>query len=252
MSGSKRLAIALFILAIAVPAILGMVVVPAFATPGVTVGLSASAGGGHYGDEIVLTPSVTGRITLPASIDNSMTPDVFTVYSWSLDSEDSTWKWIQFGEQLRVEDTATIDPMSIFVNEELVPYPAKLCLTYTWTDANKVATTEATSNVITLNAYRFKSTRLVLSGARSIRRNRNATVYGTVMPNCGVGNVSVRVYKGGKIVYRETVQTDDAGEAAFMHRFAKRGVYRIKMRWTGNSFGPANKNQWVSRTLVVR
>jgi hypothetical protein len=239
MSGSKRLAIALFALAIAVPATLGVFVAPAMAAS-VTVGLSAVPSAGHYGDELTITPSLVGTSTL--------TGDLFTLYLWTYPDTDATEKsWVQYGEQLKVEDTGTIDPMYVFVNEEFLPYPAQLMMTF----YSKPSSVNETSTPIFINAYKNKKTTLRLSGAHVIRRRHNATIIGAVTPTCGPGNMSVRVYKRGRVVYRATVLTDESGEAEYTQFFSKPGTYTVKMRWSGNAFGPGN-GRWVSRTIHVR
>ncbi len=222
----RKLALAAAAVAVACAA----VAVPAYAS-WVFTGANVQ---GYYGTEVDLTPQVTTQ-TVPG--------DKYDVQILN------RGVWETYGEGLAVEETDTVVPQSITIDQGLA-YPAYLRTVFKPKSTGNA--TESISPTTTIDLLRYEVTRVALGGTSSMRAGRTASYGARVVPLCGPGRLryEVRNARTGAVVKSGTVSASDLGVASLKVKVSKRGTYRVNMRWLGNSFGATSA--WATKVLVVR
>jgi hypothetical protein len=194
--------------------------VPAFGE--VMCTLTATPNTGTYGTDVVLQPAVTTQ-TVPG--------DQFSIQVYDLTSA----AWVKYGEGLTVEDTATVDPQSILIDDS-VSYPAIFRTVFLPKSSKN--TTAAVSDPIVVAMRRNLKTAVVISAPKTMSRNKAYTVGATVKPDSGAGKVAVRIKNPkGRVVKSLTLTTDELGYVETTFKASSAGRYRIEMKWLGNQFG---------------
>ncbi len=185
----------------------------------------ATPGSGTYGTDVVLQPSVTTQ-TVPG--------DKFDIQQYDL----GTQTWEKYGEGLTVEDTGTIDPLYILVDESLA-YPAIFRSVFLPKFSGN--TTAAVSDPVVVMMRQHARTAVTISAPKVAARNKTFAVSCTVRPDSGVGKVFMRVRSPqGKVIRSARLTTDEFGYATTTFRATKPGRYTIEMQWLGNRFGVAS------------
>jgi hypothetical protein len=220
MIGRKRAAA----LAIAAVAAVAVAVSAGLALADVTCTLSAMPSAAHYGQDVVLQPTVTTS-TVPG--------DQFTIQNLV------AGEWVTYGEGLAVEDTDTIVPQDIVVDGSIT-YPATFRTVFK--PKSSANTTAAISDPVTVSLVRNTGVRVRISAPKSMKRNRVYAVSAAVTPVSGEGNLDVKVFKTGRAAALRsyTVMTNEFGEATTKLALKDAGNYRIQMKWRGNVFGASS------------
>lgn len=243
---------------VAAIALVALMAVPALADP-VTVNLAVSPVAASYGHDVVITPSIVGTVTIPG--------DGITLEAW--DSVESTWTL--FGEGLKVEETGTVNPQYISVDETFLPWhtaagwtPIMFRATFKpvsrgagpsvdasgkpipWAAPAKVVSTDTPSFTIT----KLSKVGLTTKVAKSVKHGRVFNVEAQTTTDAGIGNVRITVAKSGFKAKSIKVSTDDSGYAIQGVKLTKKGRYKVSVVWLGNFFGAASKT--VTKYIVVR
>jgi hypothetical protein len=236
---------------IAAIALVALTAVPALAGA-VTVNLAISPAAAAYDHDVVITPTIVGTETIPG--------DAITLETWS--SVDATWTL--FGEGLKVEDTGTVCPQYISIDDTFLPW----YLHGTWTPTNFRATFKpisrgkdasgtawpaspsVVSNTAALTVIKTRTVRVKTSYPKSIKHGKKYTFRAHTSPNVGVGTIRFTITRHGYRTVTVNARADDSGSAAAVLKFAKKGTYKVTARWLGNAFGAASKA--VSTNVKVR
>lgn len=232
-------------------AIVAFTAVPALADP-VAVNLTVSKAKATYGQEFTITPAVTGTQTVPG--------DAFVLQAWS--STESTWAL--FGEGDMVEETDTISPQYMSVDESFLPWfvggrwtPTMFRVIYKPASRGKDASGTAlpkpptvTSNTSSLTIAKVNRVKIKNSIPKSTKRGRNCTLTAHTLPNVGVGTMRFTITRAGYRPVVRNVKTDDSGYASATYKFSKRGKYKVTARWLGNRFGASSTA--VTSKITVR
>jgi hypothetical protein len=237
--------------ALAAMALVALTAAPAFADT-VAVNLTVAPSTVTYAHDVVVTPSITGTDTLPG--------DAITLQTWS--SIDSTWT--QFGEGDKVEETGTVSPQYISVDETFLPWfvggawtPVPFRAIYKPVSRAKdasgtaIASDPVTSNTDTMTVSKVASVKTKISVPKSAKRGKKCTFSAYTSPNVGIGTVRFTIARAGFHTVSRSIKTNDSGYAATTFKFAKRGTYKISARWLGNAFGAATKKS-VSGRITIR
>jgi hypothetical protein len=249
MFSKSRAAIGAILAAVALVALFA---VPAFADT-VAVDLKVSRTSATYGQEVAITPTITGTQTIPG--------DGIVLQSWS--SVDSTWT--AFGEGDKVEDTDTVSPQYITVDETFLPWflngawtPATFRAIYKPVSRGKDSSGTAlpappsvTSNTAALSIVKLKTTKTKNLAPKTTRRSKKCTLSAHASPSAGLGIMRFTITRHGYRTIVLKAQTEDSGYATATYKFKKRGTYKVTARWLGSSFGAATKSG-VSRKITVR
>jgi hypothetical protein len=227
--------------ALAAIALVALTAVPAFADT-VAVNLTVAPPTVTYAHDVVVTPSITGTDTLPG--------DTITLQTWS--SVDSTWT--QFGEGDKVEETGTVSPQYISVDETFLPWfvggawtPTPFRAVYKPVSRAKdasgtaIASAAVISNTDTMTVGRVTTVKTKISTPKSAKRGKKCTFTAHASPNVGIGTVRFTISRAGFHTVTINATSDDSGYATASHKFSKRGTYKISARWLGNAFGAATK-----------
>jgi hypothetical protein len=232
-------------------ALVALMAVPAFAGT-VTVNLAVSPTTAAYAHEVVIAPSIIGTETLPG--------DAITLETW--DSVESTWTL--FGEGLKVEDTGTVVPQYIMVDETFLPWhignawtPVVFRATYKPVSRAKDAsgTAIASPSVKSADAgpsftvKKVSKVSLTTKLAKTVKHGRVFNVQAQTT-DVGIGNVRITVAKSGFKTKTIKVSTDDSGYANQGVKLTKKGRYKVSVVWLGNFFGAASKT--VTKYISVR
>ena len=201
--------------------VFGALVTPAAAA--VTIDLQPSATTVHYGNELNLQPSVD---TTPVVPGDKVTLQI-------MQGSD----WVTYGEGLTVEDTDTIVPQSIFVNEE-VSWPATFRAL--WLPKSGGGSVVATSAQVTVAAARNTHVRVSISAPKTVRAK--GTSFGfTVSPDCSASLVKITVVNShGKTVSTTKILTDETGVGSRKIKFPKAGRYTVLAQFLGNYWGKSS------------
>lgn len=244
----SRTAIGAIVAALAVAAIAAT---PAFAD--VSVSLQVSRSTAVYDQEFVLRPTVTGTQTIPG--------DKIVLEAWS--STESTWT--PFGEGSAIEDTDTVEPMYMVVDDSFLPW----CANGAWTATTFRATYKPTSrgkdasgtalpappsvksNTPSLKVVKHRTVRTKSTVAKSAKRFRKVALTGWASPNSGVGTMRFTISKPGRKTVVLNVKTEDDGCAVTTYKFPARGKFKVSARWLGSQFGAASKSA-VTKYVTVR
>lgn len=219
------------------------VAVAAYAGAGTLQGtLSVSPSGGHYGDEITISPSMNTTAYPGDAVDIQYL------------AADNTWQ--KYGEGLSVEDTTspslesgltTIGPLSFIVDESL-SYPAVLRAYFTPKDS---AEGTAASSPVWLKLYKNTRTVVKIAAPASATHGRRYVFTGSVLPISGVGTISATVKRvSSTYTYRYRRATDDSGIATFNFTPKIAGRYVITEKFLGNRFGVPSAV--ATRIIVVK
>jgi len=204
--------------------------------------LKVSPSGGHYDDEITMTPSMNAT-AYPGDI---------------VDIEYLTSKntWEKYGESLSVEDTVgpdavsgltTVGPLA-FVIDGSLQYPAVVRAHFTPKDS---AQGTEVSDPVWVRMIKNTRTKVILSAPKTVTHGKQYAIASRVTPNSGVGRISVKVKRlpsGTPRVY--TIETDESGLATFTFIRSNKGRYSITQKFLGNRFGAASPS--VTKTIVVK
>jgi hypothetical protein len=242
---------AIFGAALAAIALVALTAAPALADT-VAVNLTVAPSTVTYAHDVVVTPSITGTDTLPG--------DTITLQTWS--SVDSTWT--QFGEGDKVEETGTVSPQYVSVDETFLPWfvggawtPVPFRAIYKPVSRAKdasgtaIASSPVTSNTDTMTVSQLTTVKTKISVPKSAKRGKKCTFAAHTSPNVGVGTVRFAITRAGFHTVTINATTDDSGQATASLKFAKRGTYKISARWLGNAFGAATKKS-VSGRVTIR
>jgi hypothetical protein len=200
---------------------IGVAVMPASAT--VPVSFVATPTAARFGETVDLQPSVDATQVVPG--------DKFNVQI--LQSGD----WVNYGEGVQVEDTDTIQPQSI-VMDDSIQFPAQFRVAFQ-PKASKNAT-ESISDPVTVSAIRNTRTKVTVGAPRTVLRKGSRFSF-TVSPDSGASLVRIRVLdKRGKLVKTTTILTDEYGYGTRTLTFPKAGTYHVQAQFLGNQFGKAS------------
>lgn len=200
-------------------------------------------GGGHYGDELTIMPSMN-TTAVPG--------DIVTIQYLDYGNN-----WMPVGEGLSVEDTmapdavsglTTIGPLAYLIDEELPSYPAIIRAVFIPKSASKGT---AVSSPVWIRMSKNLRTKMSISGPGKVTHGKNYTFESRVTPVSGIGTVKVtveRLSNHSKKVYN--VETDSTGITQFNFKQNIKGRYRISERFLGNRFGAASST--AIKTIVVK
>jgi hypothetical protein len=235
---------------VAAIALVALTAVPAFANT-VTVNLTVSPLGATYAHDVLVTPSITGTETLPG--------DAINLEAW--DSAESTWT--PFGEGLKVEETGTVSPQFVSVDETFLPWyyanawhPVHFRATYAPVSRAKdesgtaIASPKVMSNEAALTVFKIKSIAIKTSFPKSPKHGYYYTFAADTKTVAGVGTMRYTVYRHGYRTVVVNATSADYGHAAAAIKFAKKGTYKVTAQWMGNAFSP--KSKAVSVNVKVR
>ena len=198
--------------------VFGAVVAPAIATD--TISLQPSATTVHYGNELDLQPSVTATPVVPG---DKVTLQII-----------QGGDWVTYGEGITVEDTNTIVPQSIFVNEE-VAWPATFRAL--WIPKSGVGSVVATSAQVTVTMARNTHTKVAIGAPKTVRA-KGASFAFTVSPICAESLVKIWVVNShGKTVTSTKILTDEFGHGSRTLKFGKAGRFTVLAQFLGNVWG---------------
>jgi hypothetical protein len=199
----------------------GAMVAPAMATD--TITLAPSATTVRYGSDLDLQPSVTAALVVPG---DKITLQII-----------QGGDWVTYGEGLQVEDTDTIVPQSIFVNEE-VAWPATFRAL--WIPKSGGGSVVATSDAVTVSMARYTKTKVTIGAPKTVRA-RGASFAFTVSPVCAESLVKIWVVNShGKTVTSTKILTDEFGHGSRTIKFGKAGKYKVEAQFLGNVWGKAS------------
>jgi hypothetical protein len=233
-------------------AIVALMAAPAFADVAVTLGIGPVSA--RYGTEILVIPTVVGTETIPG--------DAITLEA--LNPDGITWE--PFGEGLKVEDTATIDPQYLMVDSSLLPWyfakqwhPVQFRAIFKPISRGKDSSGTAlpappavTSNTAGLQVVRNARPKVSIYTPAKAKRGYYFNMGAQVSPNSGEGPVRFRFTKKGskKTLMSFVAESDDSGYAEVARKITKRGTYKVEVTFLGNAFAPASKTY--SKYFVVR
>jgi hypothetical protein len=215
---------------LAVGLAIGAAALPAIATTPVT--LQASPTAARFGETVDLQPSVTATQVVPG--------DKFNVQIFE------NGDWVSYGEGVQVEDTDTIQPQSI-VMDDSIKFPAQFRVAFQPKSSKNA--TESISETVVVSVIRNTRTKVAVSVPRKIAHS-GARFGFTVTPDSGIGPVRIRVFRSGKLIKTTTMLTDEYGYTARVLSFPKAGTYRIEAQWLGNQFSKASTTS--VKTVSVR
>ena len=237
---------------LAAVALIATMAVPAFADT-VTVNLAISPVTATYGHDVIIAPSVVGTTTIPG--------DGITLETW--DSVESTWTL--FGEGLKVEDTGTVVPQYVSVDETFLPWhtaagwtPTMFRATFKPVSRGKDASGTAwavpasvqTTNNPSFTVKKVSKVGLTTKVAKTIKHGRVFNVEAQTTTDVGIGNVRITVAKSGFKTQTIKVATDDSGYVLKGLKLSKKGRYKVSVVWLGNFFGAGSKT--VTKYINVR
>lgn len=209
-------------------AIIVALAVPAFAS-GMVTQLNAYVDSGYYGQDCVLH----------ATSESSVTPTPGDKVELQVYTKGVGWE--KFGEEQLVEETGTVDPFYIQINESL-PSPAKFRAIY-YDKQGSLVETGTPSDYISLYARKFACNRTIVGVPTYGNVGKSFTAIIRMAQNPGPGKVGVRVYhkrNGSWVLVKSTVvSSDDMGTASFKYRPAAKGAYRVRAVFGGNRFSVA-------------
>jgi hypothetical protein len=234
-------------------AIVALMAAPAFANT-VTVNLAVDRATQTYGNDVNIIPTVVGTDTIPG--------DAITLQAW--DSVESTWTL--FGEGIKVEDTGTVVPQSINVDESLLPwyvlntwqpiqFRAQLKTVSRGKDASGSPLPTVTtdwSNTVSFTVAKVRTTKVKTAFPKKVKRNAKVWLHADVTTpafGVGIGTMKFGITGPGK-GSTVTAQTDETGAAVIVGKFTKRGTYKVFTTFMGNAFGAKSKT--VMTKITVR
>jgi hypothetical protein len=200
------------------------------------------SGGGHYGDELTIAPSMNTTGYPGDTVDLQYL------------AADNTWQ--KYGESLSIEDTTDPDPVSglttigplAFVVDGSLDYPA-VVRAYFKPKAGAEGT--AVSDPVWIRMYKNARTSMLVSGASVAKAGISYEYLGTVAPVSGIGTVRVTVKRlSNGFTKTYLVETDESGIATFNFKQRIKGRYRISEKFLGNQFGAASGTS--VKTIVVK
>lgn len=228
-------------------AIVALTVAPAFAgTYDVSLGITRTSG--TYGQEFDLTPST------PAT--DPIVGDTYTLQALQPDGI----TWANFGEGLKVDETGTVIPQSLSVDESFLPWywgktwhPIQFKVVYKTArskDASGVVISNVSTENVSFTVQRASKVNLVASVPSKVKHGKAFTIAGWTAPNVGRGITTITVVRpnGASRTYR--IAADDSGYAALRANLKSVGDYKVKLHWLGNAFGPGSKT--VTKVVKVR
>jgi len=243
---------------LAAVALIATMAVPAFADT-VTVNLAITPVTATYAHDVIIAPSVVGTTTIPG--------DAITLETWS--SVDSTWTL--FGEGLKVEETGTVNPQYVSVDETFLPWHTAAGWTATmfratfkpvsrgagpsvdasgkpipWPAPPSVKSTDTPSFTV----KKVSKVGLVTKLAKTVKHGRLFNVEAQTTTDVGIGNVRITVAKSGFKTRVIKVSTDDSGYVLQGLKLSKKGRYKVSVVWLGNFFGAGSKT--VTKYISVR
>lgn len=205
----------------------------AFATSPYSVSLGISRTSGVYGSEFVITPTLNGTETVVG--------DTYTLQA--LQSDGVTWS--NFGEGLKVDETGTVIPQYLGVDESFLPWYTGVWMPMQFKVIYKTPRSkDASGNQIAYPgdntvAFQVKTVKKVKIGAlipKTVRRNKGFHLNAQTSPDTGIGAVAVSISKPGTRTQSFRMTTDDSGYATVWKKLGKRGKYTVRLRWLGNNF----------------
>ena len=242
---------------VAAIALVALTAVPAFADT-VTVNLAVSPVTAFYAHDVVITPTIAGTQTIPG--------DGITLETWS--SVDATWTL--FGEGLKVEDTDTVNPQYVSVDETFLPWfvsgvwqPTQFRATFKPISRGAGPSVDASgkpipwaappavvSNTAAMTVAKIKTVKVKTGYPKSVRHGKTYTFSAHTSPDVGIGTLRFTIARHGYRTVTVNATTDESGYASAKLKFAKKGTYKITARWLGNAFGAASKA--VTSNITVR
>ena len=168
---------------IAAIAIVALTALPALADT-VTVNLGISPATTTYDHDVLITPTIIGTETIPG--------DAITLETWS--SVDATWTL--FGEGLKVEDTGTVCPQYVSIDETFLPWyiggawtPTNFRATFKPVSRGKDASGTAwpappavVSNTATLTVSKIRTVRVKTSYPKTVKHGKKYTFSAHTQP----------------------------------------------------------------------
>ena len=113
---------------------------------------------------------------------------------------------------------------------------------------------DAVTEPIQLSALKYLSTRVKVTGAKSVKVGKSLKVAVQVSPACGEGTVKVNRYKrsGNRWVFQKSyrIETDEEGAGALTLKPGARGRFLLRAKFLGNQFGVSSPNAF--KSYVVR
>ena len=206
----------------------------------------------RYGDDFYIQPSIEGTQVVPG--------DTVTLEAQALDGT-----WSTFGEGLKVEDTGTVDPQSVNVDDTFLPWfnsawqPVKFRATYKSSRFKTVATPSASSTVIPFASVEQPTEQIVRMGRPNLSRTvptkvthkKRFTIAAQTAPWSGGAALLVRIIKpNGKTYNTLAVTTDETGYGALSTKIGSKGKYRVQITWLGNAFAAPSKT--FTSTITVK
>jgi len=237
---------------LAAVALIATMAVPAFADT-VTVNLAITPVTATYAHDVIIAPSVVGTTTIPG--------DAITLETWS--SVDSTWTL--FGEGLKVEETGTVNPQYVSVDETFLPWhtaagwtPTMFRATFKPVSRGKDASGTAlpappsvkSTDTPTFTVKKVSKVGLATKLAKTVKHGRLFNVEAQTTTDVGIGNLRITVAKSGFKTRVIKVSTDDSGYVLQGLRLSKKGRYKVSVVWLGNFFGAGSKT--VTKYISVR
>lgn len=238
-----RIATKTAVVAVSAFAAILAVAVTAYAAAGTLRGtLTVSPSGGHYGDELTITPSMNTTAYPGDMVDIEYL------------AADNTWQ--KHGESLSIEDTASPDPVSgettigplAFILDESLQYPA-VVRAYFVPKASAEGT--AVSDPKWVRLYRNARTKVNINSYKTALRGKNYVIESTVQPVSGIGTVSVKVTRlSSGSTKNFKITTDESGIAQFNFKQSAKGRYSITQKFLGNTYGAASGSS--TKTIIVK
>jgi hypothetical protein len=226
---------------------------PAFANT-VSVNLAISKTTAVYGQEVAITPTILGTQTIPG--------DGITLETW--DSVGATWT--AFGEGLKVEDTDTVSPQYLSVDETFLPWfiggkwtPTVFRATFKpvsrGTDTSGTALpappSVTSAGTVQMTVGAIKTVKTKNTSPKSAKRGKKVTLSAYAAPSAGLGMMRFTISGKGMRTRTVKAETEDDGLATVSFKFAKKGTYKITARWLGSRFGAASKSS-ASKNITIR
>lgn len=210
----------------------------AFAAPAYSVSLGISRVTGAYGQEFVITPTLNGTETVVG--------DTYTLQALQPDGV----SWANFGEGLKVDETGTVVPQFVSVDETFLPWyngiwqPTQFKVIYktprSVEGSPSAQIAYAGDNVVSFSVKSYGKVKWIPSIPKTVKRNRMFAIAGFTGPNAGIGRVAITISRSGFKTLSYKVLSDDSGYVSLNKKLGKRGKFTIRMRWLGNAFGPAS------------
>lgn len=206
----------------------------------VSVGISRTSG--TYGQEFVITPTLIGTETVVG--------DTYSIQALQPDGV----SWASFGEGLQVDDTGTLVPQYVVTDETFLPWcvngiwqPTQFKVIYKTPRSKDAGGTQLSYDsavegfpTVPFQVKRLSKVKLTPSLPKLVKHGHAFTIAGFTSPDAGMGNVAFSISRKGFRTLNYKVPADESGYASITGKLKRTGTYAVRLRWLGNSFGPAS------------